>query len=144
MGVAGRRDKLLERMEVILSSSILEVCWEETTTITVAAAVITTVEALMEASTTTTEGSTTISTTTTAGVSATTTLHSGINTTTFTELVKGLITLVGGGVTLQGGRTRAVMTYSHLTDIRTIHGLTMPALIMVSEREWWKGCSLYK
>jgi len=158
--VAGRRDKLLERTGSILSSSILEVCWEETTTITVAAAVITTVvdlmgastteedstmvEALMEASTTTTEGSTTITTTTTAGVSATTTLHSGINTTTFTELVKGLITLVGGGVTLQGGRTRAVMTYSHLTDIRTIHGLTMPALIMVSEREWWKGCSLYK
>merc|ERR1712036_25796 len=69
--VAGRRDKLLERTGSILSSSILEVCWEETTTITVAAAVITTVvdlmgastteedstmvEALMEASTTTTE-----------------------------------------------------------------------------------------
>merc|ERR1719357_270759 len=68
--VAGRRDKLLERTGSILSSSILEVCWEETTTITVAAAVITTtvvdsmeasttvedlttmVEALMEASTT--------------------------------------------------------------------------------------------
>merc|ERR1711962_1949454 len=83
--VAGRRDKLLERTGSILSSSILEVCWEETTTITVAAAVITTtvvdsmeasttVEALMEASTTTTvEDSTTITTTTTAGVSATTT-----------------------------------------------------------------------
>merc|ERR1712121_224366 len=86
--VAGRRDKLLERTESILSSLILEVCWEETTTITVAAAVITTtevsmgastvedstmVEALMEASTTTTEDSTTITTTTTGGVSATTT-----------------------------------------------------------------------
>jgi len=82
--VAGRRDKLLERTGSILSSSILEVCWEETTTITVAAAVITTtvvdsmeasttVEALMEVSTTTTEDSTTITTTTTAGVSATTT-----------------------------------------------------------------------
>jgi len=157
--VAGRRDKLLERTGSILSSSILEVCWEETTTITVAAAVITTVvdsmeasttvedstmvEALMEASTTTTEDSTTI-TTTTGSVSATTACTSVINTTTFMELVKGLITLVGGGVTLQGGITKDVMTYSHLTDIRTIHGLTMPALIMVSGREWRKGCSLYK
>merc|ERR1719153_1470502 len=57
--VAGRRDKLLERMELILSSSILEVCWEETITITVAAAVITTVVDSMEASTTV-EDSTTI------------------------------------------------------------------------------------
>jgi len=48
------------------------------------------------------------------------------------ELVKGLITPVGDGVTLQGGITRGVMTYSHLIGIRTIHGLTMPALIMVS------------
>jgi len=74
--VAGRRDKLLERMASILSSSILEVCWEETTTITVAAAVITMVVASMEASTTeeaSTEDSTTITTTTTGGVSATTT-----------------------------------------------------------------------
>merc|ERR1712121_177751 len=74
--VAGRRDKLLERMVSILSSSILEVCWEETTTITVAAAVITMVVASMEASTTeeaSTEDSTTITTTTTGGVSATTT-----------------------------------------------------------------------
>jgi len=158
--VAGRRDKLLERTGSILSSSILEVCWEETTTITVAAAVITTVvalivdlttvedstmvEALMGASTTTTvEDSTTI-TTTTADVSATTTLHSVINTTTFMELVKGLITLVGGGVTLQGGITKDVMTYSHLIGIKTTPGLTMPALIMVSGREWRKGCSLYK
>jgi len=71
--VAGRRDKLLERTASILSSSILEVCWEETTTITVAAAVITTtVVDSMEASTTV-EDSTTITTTTTAGVSATTT-----------------------------------------------------------------------
>merc|ERR1712121_246917 len=70
--VAGRRDKLLERMASILSSSILEVCWEETTIITVAAAVITMVEAstMAEAST---EDSTTIATTTTGGVSATTT-----------------------------------------------------------------------
>merc|ERR1712089_98740 len=68
--VAGRRDKLLERTGSILSSLILEVCWEETTTITVAAVVITTVvdsmeasttvEALMEASTTTVEETTTI------------------------------------------------------------------------------------
>merc|ERR1719357_162527 len=69
--VAGRRDKLQERMELILSSSILEVCWEETTTITVAAAVITTtVVDSMEASTTV-EDLTTI-TTTTGSVSATT------------------------------------------------------------------------
>merc|ERR1711962_1882181 len=79
--VAGRRDKLQERTGSILSSLILEVCWEETTTITVEAAVITTVvdsmeasttvedsttmvEALMEASTTTTvEDLTTITTT---------------------------------------------------------------------------------
>jgi len=150
--VAGRRDKLLERTGSILSSSILEVCWEETTTITVAAAVITTttvdsmeasttvedstmVEALMEASTTTTEDSTTITTTTTAGVSATTACTSVINTTTFMELVKGLITLVGGGVTLQGGITRGVVTYSHLIGIKTTPGLTMPALIMVNGRE---------
>merc|ERR1712126_466394 len=133
--VAGRRDKLLERTGSILSSSILEVCWEETTTITVVAAVITMVVDSMEASTTV-EDSTTI-TTTTGSVSATTACTSVINTTTFMELVKGLITLVGGGVTLQGGITRAVVTYSHLTDIRTILGLTMPALIMVSEREWW-------
>jgi len=160
--VAGRRDKLLERTGSILSSSILEVCWEETTTITVAAAVITTtvvdsmeasttvedsttmVEALMEASTTTTvEDSTTI-TTTTGSVSATTASTSVINTTTFMELVKVEITLVESGVTLQGGITRAVMTYSHLIGIRTILGLTMPALIMVSGKEWRKKCSLYK
>jgi len=67
-----------------------------------------------------------------------------INTTTFTELVKGLITLVGGGVTLQGGITKDVMTYSHLIGIRITPGLTMPALIVVSEREWWTGCRLYK
>jgi len=48
------------------------------------------------------------------------------------ELVKGLITLVGGGVTLQGGITRAVVTYSHLIGIRITPGLIMPALIMVS------------
>jgi len=60
------------------------------------------------------------------------------------ELVKGLITLVGGGVTLQGGITRAVMTYSHLIGIKTTPGLTMPALIMVSEPYRRKGFSLYK
>merc|ERR1712098_867202 len=70
--VAGRRDKLLERTGSILSSSILEVCWEETTTITVVAAVITTTTVdSMEASTTVEDSTTTI-TTTTAGVSATT------------------------------------------------------------------------
>merc|ERR1712098_154749 len=96
------------------------------TTITVVAAVITTttVDSM--------EDSTTITTTTTAGVSATTACTSVINTTTFMELVKGLITLVGGGVTLQDGITRAVVTYSHLTDIRTTPGLIMPAHIMVS------------
>merc|ERR1719357_938193 len=101
------------------------------------------VEALMEALITTTEDSTTI-TTTTGSVSATTASTSVINTTTFMELVKGLITLVGGGVILQGGKTKDVMTYSHLTGIRTIHGLTMPALIMVSGKERRKKCSLYK
>merc|ERR1712126_292080 len=138
--VAGRRDKLLERTGSILSSSILEVCWEETTTITVAAAVITTtVVDSMEASTTV-EDSTTITTTTTAGVSATTACTSVINTTTFMELVKGLITLVGGGVTLQGGITRDVVTYSHLTDIKITPGLIMPAHIMVSEQDERMGC----
>jgi len=138
--VAGRRDKLLERTGSILSSSILEVCWEETTTITVAAAVITTtVVDLMEASTTV-EDSTTI-TTTTGSVSATTASTSVINTTTFMELVKGLITLVGGGVTLQGGITRAVVTYSHPKGIRITPGLIMPALIMVSEPYRRRGCS---
>merc|ERR1712180_183601 len=81
--VAGRRDKLLERTGSILSSSILEVCWEETATITVVAAVITTmVVDSMEASTTVEdstmaealmEASTIITTTTMAGVSVTTT-----------------------------------------------------------------------
>jgi len=156
--VAGRRDKLLERTGSILSSSILEVCWEETTTITVAAAVITTtvvdsmeasttvedsttmVEALMEASTTTTvEDSTTI-TTTTGSVSATTASTSVINTTTFMELVKAVITLVENGVTLQGGITKDVVTYSHLIGIRITPGLIMPALIMVSGQDGRKGC----
>merc|ERR1712121_134675 len=115
--VAGRRDKLLERTESILSSLILEVCWEETTTITVAAAVITTTEGSMGASTV--EDSTMVE-------------ASMEDSTTFMELVKGLITLVGGGVTLLAGITKDVVTYSHLTGIRTILGLTMPAVIMVS------------
>jgi len=78
--VAGRRDRLLGKMVSILSSLILEVCWEEeTTTITVVVAVTTaevstTAEAsTTEASTTTTEASTAATTTITISVSATTT-----------------------------------------------------------------------
>jgi len=138
--VAGRRDKLLERTGSILSSSILEVCWEETTTITVAAAVITTTVVDLMGASTTVEDSTTI-TTTTGSVSATTASTSVINTTTFMELVKGLITLVESGVILQGGITRAVVTYSHPKGIRITPGLIMPALIMVSEPYRRRGCS---
>jgi len=137
--VAGRRDKLLERTGSILSSSILEVCWEETITITVAAAVITTTVVDSMVASTTVEDSTTI-TTTTGSVSATTASTSVINTTTFMELVKAVITLVENGVTLQGGITRAVVTYSHLIGIRITPGLIMPALIMVSGQDGRKGC----